>query len=57
MDHQQVLLRLPRFLVEALDVAASNNYRSRTAEVTARLEKSFEGEHGVILAPQPTRRK
>ncbi len=52
-DWKDVLLRMPMKVVAHIDAAASANYRSRTAEINARLEASMEGEsfdaHGVIV--------
>lgn len=45
--HFDVLLRLPCSVLEHLDRAAAENYRTRTAEVLARLEASIESESSI----------
>lgn len=49
-----VLLRLDDEVLAHIDVCAAANYRSRSAEICARLAASTEGEsideHGVIVA-------
>ncbi len=52
-EWKAVLLRMPIALFKHIDAAAGANYRSRTAEILARLQASAEGEsvgeHGVIV--------
>lgn len=49
--------RLPQRLIDRLDVLAKANYRSRNAEIQARLEASIANEsideHGVIVVRSP----
>lgn len=53
IENFQLVLRIPPELVDRLNAASRANYRSRTAEIEARLWESFEGEsideHGVIV--------
>lgn len=48
-------------LFKHIDAAAEANYRSRTAEIIARLERSMDGEsvneHGVIVRVLPPQGK
>ena len=52
-EWKAILLRMPMALVKHIDAAAEANYRSRTAEILARLDASAVGEsigdHGVIV--------
>lgn len=52
-EWKSILLRMPVDLFKHIDAAAQANYRSRTAEILARLEATTEGEsigeHGVIV--------
>jgi hypothetical protein len=52
-EQRRILLRLPDALLKHIDDAAHANYRTRTAEILARLLDSAKGEsfdeHGVIV--------
>ena len=52
-EWKSILLRMPVDLFKHIDAAAEANYRSRTAEILARLDASAVGEsigeHGVIV--------
>lgn len=52
-EWKSILLRMPVELFKHIDAAAQANYRSRTAEILARLEATTVGEsideHGVIV--------
>lgn len=43
-DHQQLRVRVPPELKDALDKAADENNRTLTAEIVYRLQQSFENE-------------
>lgn len=53
VEWKSILLRMPVDLFKHIDAAAKSNYRSRTAEILARLDASTVGEsideHGVIV--------
>jgi metal-responsive CopG/Arc/MetJ family transcriptional regulator len=53
-----VVVRMPEELVKRLDRSSVAMYRSRSAEITARLEASFAKEsidkHDVIVVHSPT---
>ena len=58
VKHVQVLLRIPKDLLDRLDQVAKASYRSRTSEVNLRLELSLANEsvneHGVIVVQAPS---